>query len=675
METKDVYRDLIVGSSIIVILAVTLIIGIQFLANKSFEVPEYQQLRDAVLPKKLEGTKAFASAEEFKQYLEQASQDEMFFGGSMGMSEPIMMENRALDARSDTAFKASGSASMNRVSQTNVQVGGIDEPDMVKTDGKEIYVSDPNRIGKRTPIPFEEPGLVGTSTPYNEKLIIDPQGGIHAVKAFPPADMKIDSTIEQGGDLLLSEDTLIVIGAKSIHGYNVSNPTSPQEKWLIDIEKKNQIISSRLYDNSLYLVTKTAISQNQPCPIRPMKIQDELVEIPCDSIYHPVTPVPVDATFTAMKIDIEKGKIAQHASFVGRSGSSIVYMSPTALYISYTYPVSMTDVMLPFIEKNADIFSSEIVEKARKLSQYDISERSKIQEMELLMKNALESLSDDEQLKLGNEMENRMQQYLEEVKRELEKTGIAKIQLDDLQFENTGIVPGYLLNQFSMDEYEGNLRVATTLGSTWNQFSGRQQSANDVYILDTNMSIMGSVQDMGIDERIYSVRFLEDKGYVVTFRQIDPFIVLDLSNPKKPEKKGELKIPGYSSYLHPLGENSILGIGKEDANVKISLFDVSDADNPIERSKYLLDEYWSDILNTHHAFLVDEKHSVFFLPGNKGGYIFSYENNQIELEKAVSDIQAKRALYINDYLYIIGQDKIVVLNESDWERVNELSFN
>ncbi|MEA3560689.1 MAG: beta-propeller domain-containing protein, partial [Candidatus Omnitrophota bacterium] len=95
-----------------------------------------------------------------------------------------------------------------------------------------------------------------------------------------------------------------------------------------------------------------------------------------------------------------------------------------------------------------------------------------------------------------------------------------------------------------------------------------------------------------------------------------------------PELKGELKIPGYSSYLHPINKDRILGMGKEGSKVKVSLFDVELASNPKEADKYILDEYWSDVLNTHHAFLLDAKHKIFFLPGHKGGYIFSYEKNR-----------------------------------------------
>jgi uncharacterized secreted protein with C-terminal beta-propeller domain len=268
-------------------------------------------------------------------------------------------------------------------------------------------------------------------------------------------------------------------------------------------------------------------------------------------------------------------------------------------------------------------------------------------------------------LKFRNEMNNRMNDYREEHKRDLERTGIAKIDLE-LNLKASGEVPGRVLNQFSLDEYNGYLRIATTVGR-WSE------ATNDLYVLDEDLSAVGSIKDFGKEERIYAVRFIGDKGYIVTFREIDPFFVMDLSDPENPAIKGELKIPGYSSYLHPITTDLILGIGKEDQNVKISLFDVSDAEKPEEIDKYELDEYWSDVLNTHHAFLLDSKHEIFFLPGGKGGYIFSYKNGELRLEKAVST-SALRAIYIEDYLYIIGNE-VVVFDENTWEKVNELDLN
>jgi uncharacterized secreted protein with C-terminal beta-propeller domain len=105
--------------------------------------------------------------------------------------------------------------------------------------------------------------------------------------------------------------------------------------------------------------------------------------------------------------------------------------------------------------------------------------------------------------------------------------------------------------------------------------------------------------------------------------------------------------------------------------VKISIFDVSSPESPVELDKYMLNEYWSDILTTHHAFLLDEKHEIFFLPATNGGYIFSYKDNRLKLLKVVSETIARRAIYIEDYLYVIGDNKITVLDETNWEQVKE----
>jgi len=222
-----------------------------------------------------------------------------------------------------------------------------------------------------------------------------------------------------------------------------------------------------------------------------------------------------------------------------------------------------------------------------------------------------------------------------------------------------------------LDEYKDNLRIATT---TTGAFFSSGDSVNDIYVLSENLSIIGSIKDLGLTERIYSARFVEDKGYLVTFRQIDPFYVLDLTDPRNPKKSGELKIPGFSSYLHPITKDKILGVGREDAQVKISLFDVSNPSNPKEVAKYNLDEFWSEIETTHHAFLLDDKHQVFFLPAGASSYIFSYSGNELKLQRVVSDISAQRAVYIDNYMYVIGDTKIVVLNESDWTEVNSLTF-
>ena len=180
-------------------------------------------------------------------------------------------------------------------------------------------------------------------------------------------------------------------------------------------------------------------------------------------------------------------------------------------------------------------------------------------------------------------------------------TAVTKYTLDGIQFGFAGgaRVPGALLNQFSMDEHESNLRLATT---EWHNIS-----TNSIYILDKEMNLQGSLTGLAPDERIYAVRFMGDKGYVVTFRQVDPLFVLDLSDPAKPVVTGELKIPGFSNFLYPVGENLLLGVGQstEPAGIKFSLFDVSDQGKPKELHNYILQgsASYSEILYNHKALM------------------------------------------------------------------------
>lgn len=628
----------------------------------SFSVPA------AAKPKEI---KKFSSEDDFKAYLAEAESKTENYGGFGGIAAP--MAEKQLLSPAPSLAPVANSGQPERVSETNVQVSGIDEPDVVKTDGKEIYFSSQNYWrGGITPlrgISFEEQQKIMAPTQFKAETKI--------IKAFPPSDLAQEASVDKSGELLLDKNNLVVFSGQDIFGYDVSIPAAPKKKWDITLDNNVYLAGARLREGKIYLVAKNTINDFNPCPIKPMAVKGVPLSIGCQEIYHPIVPVPTDSVFTAMVLDPFSGKIEKNISFVGSSGSSLIYMSENAIYATYSYQDSVIKFFFNFLsEKGKDIAPAWLIEKMGKLESYDISQSAKFLEFQLIWERYLNSIDGDERLKIENEFSNRMSDYYKAHKRELEKTGIVKIKLDGFEIAATGSVPGYPLNQFSLDEYKNYLRVAATVGGRggFAMGMGGGESANDVYVLDGNLNKQGEVLDLGLTERIYSVRFLEDKGYVVTFRQTDPFYVLDLSNPRKPELKGELKIPGYSSYLHPVAKDKILGVGMESWQVKISLFDVSNAEKPLEIDKYVLDESWSEVASNYHAFLMDKKHEIFFLPGGKGGYIFSYKNDKLSLVKAVSDISAKRAIYINDYLYIIGNDKISVLNETDWEKVNELKF-
>ena len=199
------------------------------------------------------------------------------------------------------------------------------------------------------------------------------------------------------------------------------------------------------------------------------------------------------------------------------------------------------------------------------------------------------------------------------------------------EFEAEGSVPGYINNQFSLDYEKGYLRIATTYDKIISdgrvkEFDGE---LNALYILDKNLNTAGKLDKLAEDEIIKSARYIGDYAYVVTFRQTDPLFVIDLSDPKKPAVVGELSIPGFSSYLHPITDTLMVGAGSDgdEENVnddcKVSLFDISDKTNPMEISKLTVASQKGNYVYTDIGY----NHKLFVsLPGNEFAIPFSEDN-------------------------------------------------
>ena len=173
-------------------------------------------------------------------------------------------------------------------------------------------------------------------------------------------------------------------------------------------------------------------------------------------------------------------------------------------------------------------------------------------------------------------------------------------------YRSTGTVPGFILNNYALSEFDGHLRVASTEEPQWFPDGTGTQSQSTVTVLKEDgarLVRVGSVTGLGQGERIYAVRFMGEKGYVVTFRQVDPLYTLDLKDHTAPKVVGELKIPGYSAYLHPVGENRLLGVGREGRDVQASLFDVSNMAAPQRLAQLNFGAGATPVESEPHAFL------------------------------------------------------------------------
>lgn len=695
----------IIAGATVVFLAIVIIglkvsspYGKEKLVKKTFD-----KASDQVFSGEKEKIVRFTSVADFKEYLEKAGEKGLSYfgrGGGMGMPETVgfgdTLESRdmasSLSMEKSAAPQAEQSRSLTspapRYSETNVQMLGIDEPDIVKNDGKEIYFSQPEYLYEPMPLSRNfttAPGAGMEEFRPAPDMIIPPEprtGKVKLIEAYPPQQAEISSEITKSGDLLLSGNILMVFSdfKRKIYGYDVSDPTEPREKWTVEIKDQDEIVGARLYGDKVFLATRSFLNYDTPCPYEPIILNGDALKLSCESIYHPVEPVPVDITYNLISFNAKSGQLEESTSFVGSSSKSVLYMSEDSIYLTYEYPGNYTAVIADFFNENRDLIPASVTDRIKNISDYDLSDNAKNAELNSIIEKYTRGLSRDELMRVRNEFSNRLDEFVAERARELEYTGIIKVSVPTLMLTASGKVTGSPLNQFSLDEYEYNLRIATTFtGNLWlpgglGGASRSNQGASDVFVLNDELDEIGSVQNLGVGERIYSVRFIEDKGYVVTFKQIDPFFVLDLANPRKPLVKGELKIPGFSSYLHPLGGDKILGVGQEEGKVKLTVFDVNDPGAPQELDTYHLDEYWTEVSDNHHAFLIDKKHGIFFLPGGSGGYVFSYVGDRLGLKKTVSDSGVKRAVYIGDYLYILGDTKMTVLSENDWEKVEELEL-
>jgi len=623
---------------------------------------------------------------------------EMAYKSDGLISAPIAMGGM------DTSPSIESGDNSNDFSNTNVQVSNIDEGDIVKTDGKHIFIAKNNTIT-----------VVNNVTPpisEENKYILKIEDDSSNVNTIPIKAMFVDTEKELlyvvfGKEIIESKFTdysvlypqMNYIPFTVINTYKI-NDSSLEE--LNSIETKGNYYESRMKDNVVYIITNDYLNN-----FRPLAYYDTIM-IPISETkenvttnFKPTTVIPRDIT-TESKVmyNLTTLTYSKNTSSIIDSIDLILDNSNT-LYMSYDnlYIATQKNRFYPFYRfaENNNSTKDIVFEKIyNKVYPLDVANKIKnnLEDQEKLIEILNDyyiTLDQKEKEELYNKINDETNKYYEEQRTEYDKTYINKIELksNGLFGEITqGEVIGNLLNQFSLDESDGYLRIATT----YQDYNGYNSvNKNAVTILDSSLKEVGILNDIAPTERIYSARFMGTKLYLVTYRQVDPFFVIDLSAPRDPEILGYLKISGYSDYLHPISENLILGVGQEtetnewggenSKGVKVALFDVSDFSNPIEVGKWVssVNNSSTQVSYDHKAFLYIAKNNLVVIPISehyntttpKFGFLIlkANESGVNEIAKINHNIQNKnyysslaRSLYIDNELYTISDDLLKTYN-------------
>ena len=554
MVQKEVKKKTRIYGTVAVLAAIILISMVYVFGTSPSIAPLTQ-------PVSVGDLKTFSSMDELKNYLnatETNSLPEMYWANSQGTNPSFA-----------TPAAASTNGATADYSTTNIQVAGVDEADTVKTDGQYIYtLSSTQNSGYYS----------GTSSQANNIVYI--------VNAYPQ-NAKVVSKIVLDNDsspigLFLSPDStkLVVLkdnyqsyiaptnsiaimpyfsdASTSINIFDISNKADP-------VLTRNFTVSgsyfdSRMIGNYLYAVTsQDAFIYNGAVSVPAVYNGAIASAASPTSIYYADMNQSSYYSFTSFYgLDVLNDQQAATNMTVLMSGASTMYVSSDNIYVAYPNWVNGTDV-----------------------------------------------------------------------------TSIYRVKIDGLQLtlQAQGAVPGNTINQYAIDEYNGNLRIATNLqsGLIAIPFAGlgstQNTQSNNLYVLNENLSIIGSLEGLAHGENLDSVRFIGDKCYLVTFMRTDPLFVIDLSQPTNPTVLGELKIPGYSDYLHPYDATHLIGVGKEavDSNqgdfawyqgLKLSLFDVSNVNSPVQLSNFTIGDRGTDspVLTDPKAFLFEESKNLLVIP-------------------------------------------------------------
>jgi inhibitor of cysteine peptidase len=587
-------------------------------------------------------------------------------------------------AQTDTNLSVSDTSDH---STTNLQVEGVDEGDVVKNDGSYLYtlfnnkinitdVRDPKNMKLISSLNFDNSNAVELYV-YKNKLIVVLNCCQSIVSS---SDNKTADNSAADKKAVASDSIRIAYNNQTkVIVYDIADRSKPKE--FRSYIQDGNFVSSRMIDNYIYVASSYYAYVKDTGKFSAEEIVPKAGEnnnykmIPAADIYIPKEPKNASYAVVSGINTEDAGAAVSTVACVGSAGN--VFASLDNLYLTSQRTVYSTAVKAP-----------------------DANDKS----------TANSTANNKSTTKSGAAANGAAIAAAAPVQ---STTDIIRFHLKNGKVTYTGAcnVDGDTKNQFSMDEYKGYFRIATTSNST--------EMTNNLYIFDSNMKLAGSIAGMAKGENIHSVRFMENRAYIVTFRTVDPLFVIDLTNPKAPKVLGELKIPGFSDYLQPYSDNLMIGFGKdatESGNMayyqglKLSLFDVSDPLNPKELFDYHIGDRGSTsaVLNDHRALLFDKNKNIIGFPvtimklaegakndihayGNfkyDGYYVmsvdpskgFTFMGSVTHLVSGKQNdlysqgLQMQRGAYIGDVLYTISNAKIASSSLIDFSKLGELSL-
>ncbi len=660
----------------------------------------------------LEGLKKFSSYEELSQFLKSLTNLRTLINQLTYLYrvQVFSLESVALPLATESLASSLGETPQTTTtSKTNVQVEGIDEPDIVKVSNELIVVASGSKV-----FIVSIPGKTVLSV-----LVLDEY--VRGLFLYKNKLLIITETYVRYPIIPEIECRCFVVppGTPNVNTYvfDISNASNPV--LLNKITVTGNMLSSRLSRNYLYVVTNTPTHEH----IIPLVNEEP---VPLETLV--VVDVSPEAYTLILALDLDQLNYMTYTFMTG-SGSWL-YMSLNNLYVARGTGFSYLDAYVLTLREFTNHLPEDIKSKISELiddGQLDAA-REKIEDYLL-------NMGEEDRKELIARV---VSEVNKEPKHDLTTFYVFSVEGLTISLRGSFNVSGHLLDQFAMEETDNYFIVATTdsnysivvffgpdlyrkyettteraaeiviqecsanvcvtrgvpVVSGWGQapyeytrprliiyVSPTGEVSNNVFITNlSNLSIVGSLRGLARGERIYAARLIGNVFFLVTFRQVDPLFAIDVSDPENPRVLGYLKIPGFSEYLHPLPGNKLLGIGLESTSLKISLFNVADSTNMSEIAKVLVSLAWSQALQDYHAVTIYPEKELVMIPitsysvgyVSSGALVVRYSNDELKVEIILPHEYCLRIAYVGNELYTISSSLIRIFDANTYEELGQI---